>query len=108
MSKGCTAPATTTSPEGSTASDVSWQGLGVTIVRKFLYRMRSNARTVPSSEAHGATHSYSVIVGREPSCAQFRVENAAALTSCLSMLTESDGQSSSRDSTAQSLFSSSS
>jgi hypothetical protein len=60
------------------------------------------------AQLHGATHSYSVIVGREPSCAQFRVENAAALTSCLSMLTESDGQSSSRDSTAQSLFSSSS
>lgn len=36
-SKGSMAPATTTSPDPSSASDVSCAGCGVTRVRKFLY-----------------------------------------------------------------------
>lgn len=36
-SNGSMAPATTTSPDASSARDVSWAGCGVTNVRKFLY-----------------------------------------------------------------------
>ena len=44
-------PAQTTSPEGSTASDMNCAGSGLVSVLKLRYRMRSNARTVPSSDA---------------------------------------------------------
>ena len=50
-SGGFHAPAQTISPVGSTASDTNWQGSGEVMTRKFRYRIRSNARTVPSSDA---------------------------------------------------------
>lgn len=41
----------TTSPAGSTATHENCTGDGALMVRKLRYRMRSSARTVPSSDA---------------------------------------------------------
>ena len=50
IENGSKDPAQITSPLESTASESNWQGVGVVKVRKFRYRIKSYARTVPSNE----------------------------------------------------------